>query len=128
MTTLWEAARAYLGTPWLDSGRSKKGIDCLGLVLCAGRDIGLDMDPGREFNRRTSPLLLRRAINRHANMVTLAMAAPGDIMLLDMGDMPQVGILSPGQPLNLIYALAGQAVVETSFRAGRLPIRGIFRL
>ena len=126
--TLGEAARSYLGTPWLDSGRSRQGIDCLGLVLCAARDIGVDMDPERSFNRRTEPAQLRRAIAPHARMVALANAAPGDIILLDMTSALQVGILTSGESLGFIYSMIDRGVVELKFKADHFRVRGVFRL
>lgn len=40
MTTLYEAARAYLGTPFRHQGRSRSGLDCVGLVVLSLADIG----------------------------------------------------------------------------------------
>lgn len=36
-----DAAMAYEGVPWRHMGRSKKGVDCVGLVVCVARDLGL---------------------------------------------------------------------------------------
>lgn len=41
-----QAARSYLGTPWRHQGRSRRGIDCGGLVALAMRDIG---HPGQDI-------------------------------------------------------------------------------
>lgn len=43
------AARAYLGTRWKHQGRTKRGIDCGGLLFAVMRDIGktpVDAPPG----------------------------------------------------------------------------------
>lgn len=57
---LVEAARSYVGTRFEHQGRLPK-LDCVGLVVCAARDIGVqlqdfvayDRDPdGRELMRR----------------------------------------------------------------------------
>lgn len=34
------AAREYLGVPFVHQGRSKQGVDCAGLILCALQDCG----------------------------------------------------------------------------------------
>lgn len=42
MTTLADAARAYIGTRFRHRGRNKKGLDCAGLVKLAYADCGFD--------------------------------------------------------------------------------------
>lgn len=43
MTTLVEAARAYLGTRWRHRGRSAHGVDCAGLVVLSYADCGVEV-------------------------------------------------------------------------------------
>lgn len=35
------AARRYLGVPWRHQGRDARGLDCAGLVVVVGRELGL---------------------------------------------------------------------------------------
>ena len=42
------AVRPYRGAPWRHLGRSPLGVDCLGLLILAGRDAGL-LPPGRDW-------------------------------------------------------------------------------
>ena len=45
-----EAARKYLKTPFLQRGRGiGQGIDCIGVVLCVGADLGLNDKEGNPF-------------------------------------------------------------------------------
>jgi len=37
------AARSYLGVPWVRQGRSRQGVDCIGLVVLAARDCGMNV-------------------------------------------------------------------------------------
>lgn len=39
-TRVEEAATHYVNTPWRHQGRTRRGIDCAGLVICTLRDIG----------------------------------------------------------------------------------------
>lgn len=36
-----QAARAYRDVPYLHQGRSRAGLDCVGLLIVVGRDVGL---------------------------------------------------------------------------------------
>jgi cell wall-associated NlpC family hydrolase len=40
---LIDEARKLVGTPWRHQGRSKLGVDCIGLVLLAAKNAGLDL-------------------------------------------------------------------------------------
>lgn len=35
------AARAWVGVPFLHQGRTRHGVDCVGLLVCVLRDVGL---------------------------------------------------------------------------------------
>lgn len=37
------AAESYLGTPYRRKGRSRAGLDCVGLLVLVARDVGLDV-------------------------------------------------------------------------------------
>jgi NlpC/P60 family putative phage cell wall peptidase len=47
-----ECARSYLGTPYRHQGRLKGiGLDCIGLALCVGADLGLNDREGKPVHR-----------------------------------------------------------------------------
>ncbi len=130
MIELWEAAKYYVDNqvPWRDRGRSKLGVDCIGLIICSARDIGIDLDPTNEIHREMKWGEVTKFFAINCYRVSLLEAKPSDIVYY--GDMhtTMIGILSPGDPLNLIYAPYRSNVTETIFddRLGRL--RGIIRL
>jgi cell wall-associated NlpC family hydrolase len=51
MSKLVEQARTYLGTPWRHLGRSRDGIDCAGVVICAYADLGIVIPDIERYGR-----------------------------------------------------------------------------
>lgn len=50
------AARKYIGTPFAHQGRrAQQALDCVGLVLCIGEDLGLSDKFGVPFLRKDYP-------------------------------------------------------------------------
>lgn len=57
------AARGWIGVPSRHQGRSRAGVDCIGLVVMAARDCGLDVPITANYGRlqayfQFKPLLL----------------------------------------------------------------------
>jgi len=57
------AARTYLGVPWMEQGRTRAGVDCIGLVVLAARDCGLPVPLTANYGRmqaygKMKPLLI----------------------------------------------------------------------
>lgn len=48
--TVVAAARRYLGVPFHHAGRVQAGLDCAGLIIRVGKDLGL-LPPGWDFTR-----------------------------------------------------------------------------
>lgn len=47
------AARSWIGVPFTHQGRSRDGVDCVGLVICVARELGLvPMDADANGYRR----------------------------------------------------------------------------
>jgi hypothetical protein len=50
------AARGWMGTPFRHQGRNDRGIDCVGLVILTGKDVGaVDVDFDNKNYPRRSP-------------------------------------------------------------------------
>ncbi len=48
-----QLARSYIGTPWKHKGRSRNGIDCLGLPMVVGWELGLhEYDDSLDYGRQ----------------------------------------------------------------------------
>ena len=53
MNDIIRCARTYIGTPVIHQGRLKGvGIDCVGLIVCVGRELGINItEPPPEYGR-----------------------------------------------------------------------------
>jgi cell wall-associated NlpC family hydrolase len=76
-------ARDYLGVPWRHLGRSRAGVDCIGLVLLAARDAGLDLPDPAPYQREPQGARLLAGVLAHGRRV--GVAEPGDVLVLRMG-------------------------------------------
>jgi cell wall-associated NlpC family hydrolase len=80
---LVEAGRAYLGVPWRHLGRTRAGVDCIGLVLLAAADAGLTLPDPAPYQREPQGQRLVEGIRAHAQRVSVA--EPGDVLVFRMG-------------------------------------------
>lgn len=108
------AAEGWLGVRWQHQGRSRAGIDCIGLIECVAAEVGLnpvcalDVSPG--YGRVPDGRALKAGLDAH--LVRLAdpgHAQPGDVLLMRFEAAPQhVALLAHG-PFGpeIIHAWAG---------------------
>jgi hypothetical protein len=130
--TIDAAARVYCGTPWRHLGRSTTGLDCIGLVLLAAREVGLVLPDPAPYEREPQGTRLLDGILAHAARV--ASPAPGDVLLFRMGLYGgHVGIASEHpawRVLACIHAYAPHRRVVEQPLQGELAtaVIGAFRL
>jgi len=126
------AARCFVGVPWRHLGRACTGVDCIGLVLLAVREVGVDLPDPAPYAREPQGTRLLEGILGHATRV--AVAAPGDVLLFRMGLYGgHVGIASDhpawGVPACLhAYAPRRQVVEQPMDAELRAALLGAFRL
>jgi len=86
------------------------GVDCVGLVLCAGADIGLDL-PDMQGYRRTPDLIFVEHIRN--NSLPAEGPLPGTLGIFRDGTQPcHVGIFATmHDQVSLIHAYAGTGLV-----------------
>jgi cell wall-associated NlpC family hydrolase len=57
-----KVARSYVGTPYKHQGRSRKGIDCIGLVICVAQEFGVQLIAPNDYAPSpSSNLVLKHA-------------------------------------------------------------------
>lgn len=67
-----EEARSWLGVPFVHQGRSRRGVDCAGLVIVVGRAVGgfpPDWD-FRNYQRQEHPRQMIRLMDEHLSRRT----------------------------------------------------------
>lgn len=130
---LVEAARGWIGVRWRHLGRSRTGVDCIGLVLLALRDCGVHLPDPAPYPREPQGTRLLRGIEQHARRVSTI--EPGNVLLFRLGLYGgHVGIASVhpqyGQPAVIhAYARQGEQVCEQLMTDQyRTALVGAFRL
>ncbi len=105
-----EEARKYLGVRFRHQGRNVAGIDCAGLILNVGNDLGLIHYQETGYARRPNSYAMLNSLNQNLQIVEGEPQA-GDIMLFSYVGRPQhLGIRTDR---GMIHAFANaRKVVE----------------
>jgi len=113
-------ARAWIGVRWRHQGRSRFGVDCVGLVIQAGRSIGVEFEDA-PYPRRPDGTFLD-GFRKRGREKAVRDAQPGDALVFVFGGAPcHIGILTwkEGQ-WHLVHAHAHRRkVVEEPLWAVR---------
>lgn len=116
-TDIVTAARAYLGTPYVHQGRVKgKGVDCLGLGICVGRELGFlpDSFDRQDYTRQPVPAVLLAGLRAHLQEIPVSEAQPGDLLVLDVA----------GQPVHVGFR-TDHGLIHAYYPAGRVVEHGL---
>ncbi|TFD61186.1 C40 family peptidase [Cryobacterium sp. Hh38] len=74
-TNIVDAAKKYIGVPYVFGGEDSSGMDCSGLVQKVYSDVGIDM-----------PRLVSGQMKMGTEVASLAEAQPGDLIVTGGGD------------------------------------------
>lgn len=105
------AARSYIGVRWRHQGRSRRGVDCAGLVACALQDAGRPIEDRTTYGREPYMHSLEAVLLSHfGDPLPANQMRVGDVALMHFrnGDPSHVGILGDYLygGLSLIHAHA----------------------
>lgn len=113
------AARAHIGTVWRHQGRSREGVDCLGLVLLVAHQLGLTDFDTRDYARQAKDESMLEQCREHLIEIPRAAARPGDIAVMRFGTNRHIGIFGDyvygGLSLIHAFSQAPRRVVEHRF-------------
>ena len=82
-----ECARSYLGVPWLHQGRTRRGLDCAGLIIRVAQDLLLSDYDVSGYGLEPQGNSMRRLLEQHTRPV--GQPTLGDILLLRFSRLPQ---------------------------------------
>ncbi len=126
---LVDRARACLGTPFYHQGRvAGIGLDCIGLVIHAVKQAGVNIYDQRDYGREPAGDRLRIALVQHG-FERVDSIKPGDVLLFRFNGNPHhVGLAVSSDTMVHSYAPVGR-VVETGLgETWRRRLAGIYRL
>lgn len=75
-----QEALSWIGTPWKHQGRSRRGVDCCGLVVVVGQQLGLDVEDVTGYNRRASNYDFLDIFRKQGIEVPLDQIRVGDVV------------------------------------------------
>jgi cell wall-associated NlpC family hydrolase len=115
-----DEARSYLGCPFKHRGRTRNGIDCVGLPIAIGWSLGLHKyEDEVEYTRQsTGHVLLKPFLEHCERLSNPALAQDGDILILRDQLFPHHTAIraSNGEMITLIHACVWRGrVVEDVF-------------
>lgn len=79
------SAQSYLGVPFVDMGRTRQGLDCLGLLIAIANDVGLSVaqeDQNFVYSKEPDGRLLRAKLSKYMRTIPYSVYQPGDVVLM----------------------------------------------
>lgn len=119
-------ARALLGIPFRHQGRSRHGVDCIGLVVLSARACGLAVSADRTDYPRDPVGALQPALLARLSVVTDAWR-PGDVLLMRFGSEPQHVALWTGAGIIHAMARVGRVVEHDLDTKWRRRVVAVYR-
>jgi len=123
------AARGCLGTPFHHQGRMPGvGLDCIGLIVVALRQAGMEIQDNITYARQPSAAQLQQELDDHGFIRVEAMQ-PGDILLFRFNRAPQhVALCTESNRMIHAYAPTGKVVECGIGTSWQNRMCGIYRL
>jgi cell wall-associated NlpC family hydrolase len=114
-------ARTYLGVPWRHMGRTRRGVDCAGLLICAYADLGIVVPVIEHYGREPHRDGLMSGVRKALGEPVLDGPKVGDIVVMTSAAFGatqphHLGIIGddPHHGLSLIHADGEPSVSRVS--------------
>lgn len=124
------AARSYLGVPFFHAGRSRQGLDCGGLLICAARDAGFTVANHANYPATyVDPDILTGYLSEYCDQIEWGPLADGDIGVFSIAGNPQhVAILTAEETMIHAYQSAGKVVEHPLDHHWRRRLVAVYRV
>lgn len=106
-------ARSYLGVRYHHQGRNRAGLDCVGLVLAVGWELGLVAHDYDGYGPTPDGVMMRGEMGRHMVRIPVAEMRQGDVLLMRFELHPQHVAIVTELP-------EGLAIIHAHSRARRV--------
>lgn len=128
MNAIVDTARSYLGVPFVHQGRSKRGVDCVGLLVCVAQDLGIPVSDDLQYGLNPDPVHLRAKLAENLDPIAMTDVLPGDVYLMRFDkDATHVAIVTDRGIIHALSTVRG--VVEHRLDAAwRARIRAAWRV
>lgn len=126
---LIDECRKWLGVKWQHQGRTRNGIDCVGLPIVVANDLGISDFDINQYSRVPSGHMMQRLLSTVCTKITDI--RKGDILHMAFIEQPQhIAIVSGIDPLQIIHAdtVAGKVVEHRLDDEWISKIRGAYRI
>lgn len=124
-------ARAWIGTRYRHQGRSREGVDCIGLPVCVRAGLGLPAMDASGYARQTTDSEMLSYCRANMVEVDRSAIAPGDLLVQVNGMVRHMAIVADylHGGLSIVHAwLPARRVVEQRLDENFMKaVRGCFR-
>lgn len=110
-----EKCRSYIGTPFKHQARLPGvGIDCAGVIICAGKELGVDFQDLTNYSRKPrSQDIIDKLYSSGFTDVLKEDVKVGDIGLVAYeGNVQHIVIITELEPIYILHAVNDKAVIE----------------
>lgn len=124
-------ARNWVGTPYLHQGRTRYGVDCLGLVLVVAHELGLSDYDTTGYTGHSGGKKMRDELRKRLDVIDIDRAKPGDVLHMAAGRDPiHMAIISSVNPTYIIHATSDRKkVIEQRLDQAMVrTIRGAYHI
>lgn len=81
--------RTWIGVPWRHQGRSRQGVDCVGIFACVALGLGRHIQIPKNYTHDPDPTVLLAHMHQYFDEVPVADMQPGDFLLMRFLDRNQ---------------------------------------
>ncbi len=103
--------RTYLGVPFWHCGRARTGVDCIGLPICAARDLGVIIADIESYTVHVDPEVLCGNIEHYCRTVPAEERQVGDLLIFTSRRNPQHVAVQTGEA-TMIHAWDSVKMVQ----------------